>query len=143
MKHAFDWKKIIISAIGCGVAGLAIMFILTPVFYAIFPLIEAEYTNPLFRPMDNPWMSYIFLNPFVMGLIMAVLYPFVTNTFKIKELYKKGAHFGLLIWLLGIPGMLMTFSSFNLSAEIVISWTIQMLISYVAYGIIIAKIFKK
>ncbi len=144
MKHRdLPWNKIFKATIISGVIGFVISFILMILFTMLFPGLEAEYVSSLFRPWSDPLMYYVYLNPFVFSFFMSIIYYVMKDSLNMgkKKLCKKGVHFGVLIWLLGIPGMLMTYSSFSISAEMVASWTLQMLILYAVYGVIIVKVF--
>ncbi|MFH1786833.1 MAG: hypothetical protein ABH829_04250 [archaeon] len=138
-----DWRSIIISALGALVVGLVVFFALQPVFKIVAPGVMAEYgAAGIFRPWSDPWMSYVFVHPFFAGLFMAVVYNFVKDSIKADTLCKKGTHFGLLVFLLGIPGMLMSYSTFLISGAMVVTWTVQAFLQTVLIGIVIAKVFK-
>jgi hypothetical protein len=52
---------------------------------------------------------------------------------------KKGALFGLIIWaVFGIPGMLISLSSFQISPLLVASWTLGLLVQDLVAGLVFA-----
>jgi hypothetical protein len=136
-----ECKKVIIAGIAAGIVMLIVSFGLMPVWDMIFPGLSAEYTDSgIFRPWDDPWMSYIFIQPFIMGMILAFVFNEV-HPFKKMEWIKRGLFYGFTFWaLVTIPGMLVTYSSFLVSANMVISWTIDGLIGLLLAGIVVAKL---
>jgi len=137
-----NWKNVIVGGIAAGFVMLVLgWFVMMPALEMIFPGLSAEYeTSGVFRAWDDPLMSYILIHPFVIALIMAFVFNAV-QPFKKKEFVERGIYYGLLFWLLvTVPGMLMTLSSFNISVEMVLSWTLEFLIEMPIAGIIIAKL---
>lgn len=136
-----DWKNVIIGGIAAGFVMLILgWFVIMPVMELIWPGLMTEYESGVFRAWDDPLMSYMFIHPFVIALIMAFVFNAV-QPFKKKEFVERGIYYGLLFWLLvTVPGMLVTLSSFNVSVEMVLSWTIEFLIEMPIAGIIIAKL---
>jgi len=135
-----NWKKVTMGGVVAGVAMAVIgWFVMMPLFQMMFPELMAEYEGCVFRPWDDPWMSYMFVHPLVIGLIMAFVFN-LFQPFKKKSFIERGLYYGLAFWLLySVPGMLVTMSSFMVSAEMVLSWTIEFLIEMPIAGIIIAK----
>jgi len=136
-----DWKNVIIGGIAAGFVMFILgWFVMMPVLEMIFPGLPAEYESGVFRAWDDPLMSYMFIHPFVIALIMAFVFNAV-HPFKKKGFVERGIYYGLMFWLLvTVPGMLVTLSSFNVSVEMVLSWTIEFLIEMPITGIIIAKL---
>jgi hypothetical protein len=137
-------KQIFASGLAAGVAMLAASVILMMAFSAIFPELTAQYSSSaIFRPWSDPWMYYIYINPILVGLILAFIWPNVKGLFNAKSPCKKGAKFGVASWaLFGITGMLMTISTFNISTLMVLTWTISALVQDIVGGIVIAKLSK-
>lgn len=137
-------KKIIYFGVVSGVAMLILSVILGFVFKTVFPNIAAEYNNmSIFRPYSDPLMSLFFLQPFVLGIALAWLWPIVKPAFKGGKL-SRGVRLGLIYFVVGtIPGMYATLTSFQLSWQIVLSWTLAGLIEAGAAGIIFAHLDKE
>lgn len=140
-----EWGKIVKSGLAAGIVMLVISVALMPVWSTLIPGQQAEYENEhIFRPWSDPLMSYVFVHPFVLGLLMAYAYTYFGRGWKKKSLLCKGTFYGLLVWLVGgLPGMLMTISSFQLSNAMVLSWTVQGLIATLAGGFVIVKLWEK
>jgi len=109
-------------------------------FSAAFPSTIAEYQNTaIFRPWNDPLMYYMYLHPFIVGLLLSLVWSRTGSLIKESSRLKKGVLFGLSIWaVFGIPGMLMTLSSFQLSALLVGSWTLSLLLQDVVAGVVFA-----
>jgi hypothetical protein len=125
-------------------AGLAMLIVglaVSRVFLMVFPGINAEYMNPaIFRPWSDPLMRLYFLYPLVLGIILAFFWGMVKNSVKGTQVWLKGINFGLGYFVLaGIPGMLITYSSFKVSLILVVSWLISGLINGIVAGWIFAK----
>lgn len=130
-------KKIIVPGFLAGAAMLAASLVLNPVFAAILPELQMEYQNPaLFRPWSDPLMSLIFVHPFVVGVILAWVWD------KTKKIVKTGVMFGIIYWIVALPGMLISYSSFLVSLIMVLSWSLSGLLQALTAGIILAKINK-
>ena len=138
-----ECKKVIIGGLAAGLIMLILgWFVLMPVLGMIFPGLQAEYESGIFRPWDDPLMSYMFIHPFIIGLVMAYVFQ-AFKPYPKKSLVMRGISYGFMFWLLvTVPGMLVTLSSFNVSVEMVLSWTLEFLIEMPIAGIIIAKLAK-
>lgn len=135
-----ECKKVILAGIPAGLVMLAVSFGLMPVWDMIFPGLSAEYVDSgIFRPWSDPWMSYIFIQPFITGLILAFVFNGL-HPFKKMKWLKRGLFYGFVFWsLVTIPGMLVTYSSFLVSANMVISWTLNGLIGLLLAGLIVVR----
>lgn len=83
-------------------------------------------------------MSIYFVYPFLLGIILAWIWH------KIKVLFaggylKRGLSFGFIYWIITIPGMFISYSTFPISLVMVISWSLNGLIQILVAGIILAK----
>ena len=137
-------KKIIFPGLLAGVAMLAINMILGMlVFDRLIPSLSQEYTNPaLFRPWSDPLMSLMFLTPIITGFIMAWLWNYTKPAFGHLSGSQAGLMLGFIIWLLGLPGMVISLATFPVSFVMVLSWTISNLIQFPVGGLIIASMNK-
>ena len=136
-------KKIVVSGLVAGVADLIIgTLLLSKIFEIIFPGLSAEYeTSGLFRPWSDPLMSLVFIYPFVLGLIIAFVWDKTKKLVSGKDYIEKGLRFGCIYWLItGIPGMLMSYSSFPVSFTMILSWSLTGLVDAVLAGVISAKL---
>jgi hypothetical protein len=133
-------KKIILSGLVAGLLMLLAMMATGLAFSAAYPGTSAEYQNAaLFRPWDDPLMYYMYIHPFLMGLLLSLVWSRAGHLIKEESRPKKGAIFGLIIWaVFGIPGMLMTLSSFQISFLLVASWTLSLAVQDVLAGLVFA-----
>lgn len=141
-----NWKKIIISTIVVGLVMLILAFVNTSTWAPILhPGMMDEYESSVYRSWEDPWMSYVFVHPFLVAFMMAITFS-LFDPFKGKLCWKRGAKFGLLFWLITIvPGMLISYSSFVetvLSGTMILVWTIDGLIKYVIGGVVLAYKFE-
>lgn len=135
-------KKIIIGLIA-GASMLIINMLVSALISGYFPDIQAEYENDaLFRPWTDPIMSYIYFEPFIVAFILLWFWERTKSILPNKEWWIKGIYFGLLYWLLGLPGLFMSYSSFPISLMMTCSWIISGLFQALAVGIIYSKSFK-
>ena len=117
-------KKIFLSGLAAGAAMLLASLLLNFLFYAVFPGIKLEYQNPaMFRPWTDPIMQLFYLQPFLLGLIYAWLWIHLKAIF--IEHKWNSVMLGFYSIILSLPGMLMVYSSFQISLEMVISWTLS------------------
>jgi hypothetical protein len=137
-------KKILLPGLAAGLVMLLVSLIAGKAIGMLFPSITAEYQNPnLFRPWTDPLMSYIFVHPFVVGLLLAWVWHKLKGLARGKDLTKKGLEFGLAFWVVSsIPGMLISFSTFPLSLLMIASWTISGLLELLAAGVVLAHLNK-
>jgi|SRR3989338_8483697 len=132
-------EKIVKPGLLAGVAILIVSFILTPIINWLMPTIAQEYINPdIFRPWTDPLMSLYFLYPFVLGLVLAWVWMKIKKVIPGKNDSQKVSNFAIGYWLIaGLPGMLMTYASFQLSLAMVMTWSLSGLIdAYVASYVI-------
>jgi hypothetical protein len=135
-------KKVILPGLLAGLTMLVISMLLTQVNNIILPDLQTEYTNPaLFRPWSDPLMSLIFVEPFIVGLILAWLWHQTKCLIKSPGL-QKGLKFGLIYGVIGMPGMIMSYSSFPISLTMTLSWTVSGFIQVIGAGLVLAKLNK-
>jgi hypothetical protein len=133
-------KKFVISGLIAGALMLGVSLILSLIISAIFPDSMAEYSNAeIFRQWDDTLMYYMFVHPFVMGVILSFIWLKVRGLIGGEGL-KKGLIYGFYVWLFfGVPGMLMTISSFQVSTFLVLTWTVSVLAQDLVAGVAISR----
>ena len=134
-------KNKIIYGLLAGLAMLIVGLAISQVFSRIFPGINAEYANAaIFRPWTDPLMQLYFLYPFVLGIILAFFWGMVNGMIKGNNIWLKGINFGLGYFVLaGIPGMLISYATFQVSLILIISWLVSGLINGIVAGWIFAR----
>lgn len=135
--------KTVIFGIMAGLVMLIAGMAVGSAFSYAFPAIAAEYQNiSLFRPWSDPLMSLYYAVPFATGLILAWLWINLKDKISEKNAMKKGISFGLVYWIITIPGMAMSYSSFPVSPAMVASWSVSGLIQAICAGLIFSKLLK-
>lgn len=134
-------KKIFLPGLVAGIAVLAVGMLLNQIENYLFPSLTVEYVNPaLFRPWSDPLMSLYFLHPFLLGFILAWVWNKVKTLFVSGSVWRKGFRFGLSVWVVSsVPGMFISYSSFQVSLAMTISWLVSGLVSTIVAGWIFAK----
>lgn len=130
------WKKGLIA----GVAILATGIILNFIVGVALPSIATEYQNTdLFLPWTDPRMMGFFAYPFILGVVLAYLWDKVDV--KGKDAQTKALHFAKLYFIVAtIPGMYITFTSFQVSLPMVLIWTATGFIEAFVAGYVLAKV---
>ena len=128
-------KKILTTGLLLGFLLLVVSMLSSQVFYFLFPGLKAEYENPnIFRPWTDPAMQLFFLHPFVLGIILTWLWH------KVKGSFGNGLKFALVYWFVTIPGMFISYSSFQISPVMVLSWTVSGLLQSVVAGLYLGRV---
>ena len=143
-------RKIVLPGLVAGLAmlaiGLAASFLIDP----ILPGIKNEYANSkLFRPWSDPLMQLYYLHPIIVGLILAWVWDKVKPIFHECRLKKSVClcrcccGFGFMYWIMAtIPGMFITYASFQVSLPMVLNWSLVSLLQALAAGAVLAKMNK-
>lgn len=133
-------KKFIVPGLLAGVAALVAGLVVSRVMASMFPVLNLEFANPaLFRPWSDPLMSLYFLYPFVLGLILAWFWDKYKHAFEGSK-FAKVKKFTLTYWLISaIPGMFITYSSFQVSLLMIISWLLGGLVEVFVIAWVLVK----
>lgn len=135
--------KKILTGLLAGAIMLGIGMLIGQVFQYFVPELKNEYQNPnLFRPWSDPLMSLYFVVPFITGLILVFIWEMTKGIIKGNSMIEKGFNFGIIYWVIGIPGMIMSYSSFPLTFILVSSWTITALFQALVSGLLFSKMLK-
>ena len=135
-------KKILVGLLS-GAVMLGVSFLIGRIFEFFFPYLHVEYENTnLFRPWSDPIMLIYFIEPFILGIILAWIWDLMKSIIKGNTPAEKGIYFGYIYWVITIPGMLMSFSSFPLSITMVVSWSVALLVQALSSGLIFSKLLK-
>ena len=133
-------KKIVLPGLAAGLAMLAISLVLSMLWGKIFPGLQTEYANAnLFRPWSDPLMSFMFVQPLVMGFLLAWVWNKVKSSLKTGSSLNKGLKFGLAYWVVTLPGLLMSYSCFPISGTMILSWMLSMFVQALIAGLIYGK----
>lgn len=130
------WSRWISCSLAAGIA----MFLVGTAFHILVPIlapgIPPQYNNhELFRILSGWPLIYVVLHPFAYGFVFAAAFV----TLRRWSSFPYGIHgaciFGAGVFVVGsLPVYLLAFASFQVSGEIIVSWTIQSLAQYVLAG---------
>lgn len=119
-------KKLLGPGLIAGLAMLVAAMLVGWVINAIFPSLAVQYQDYLvFRPMDDPLMVWYFIYFFVLGVGMAWLWSMVKDKMRGKTPCKKAKYLMVRYWpAIMLPGMMITYSSFNMSFAMIAAWSV-------------------
>jgi len=136
-------KKVFLLGLLVGLVMTIVGLLAMPLFNILMPGLQAEYENlAIFRAWSDPLMQLFFLYTFVSAIILAYIWDKVKSVFKSNSQYKKGLYFGIMYFLISVPGILICYSTFQISFLMTISWIIPSLIQALFAGVILAKVNK-
>ncbi|MFA6992478.1 MAG: hypothetical protein WC269_04350 [Candidatus Gracilibacteria bacterium] len=137
-------KKVVLPGILAGVLMLIVGMGINYLMNLFVPALMVEYTTSgLFRPWEDPLMSLYFAYPIVLGLALAWFWNKTKSSFKGASVFGRGASFGFACFLIAtIPGMLVTYASFDISLGMVLSWTLMGIVDLLIAGFVFAKLNK-
>src|SRR3989304_7813630 len=109
-----------------GVVNLIIGFGLNWLLGIIFPSMMLEYQNTaIFRPWSDPLMTVYFGYPFVLGLVLAYFWEMAGKELKGNTPVEKALGFATLYFIIAtIPGMFISYTSFQVSLVMIAAWTV-------------------
>lgn len=135
-------RKVIVSLVSGGVM-LIVGMIVGQLLQLLMPSTKIEYQNPnLFRPWSDPIMSLVFIEPFILSAFLLWIWTMTKELFKSDSQLYNGLFFGFIYWIITIPGMIMSYSSFPVSLMLVCSWSITILFQALFAGVIFSKMVK-
>lgn len=134
-------KKNVLSGLLAGFVMLLIWFGFSYVLMWVFPDLVSQYDNTnLYRSMKDPISGLFVFHPFVLALILAFVWDKSKTLFSARKFFTRGVQFGLVYFVIVLPGILMSYITSPYSAEIVLSWVVSVLISALTAGIVFEKI---
>jgi len=110
----FFWKKGLLAGLANLVVGLGI----NQLVGVLLPAVASQYQNTaMFRPWSDPLMTVYFAYPFILGLVAAYLWDKVGKP--------KPLEFAKFYFIIAtIPGMFITYTSFQISLMMVLLWAV-------------------
>jgi hypothetical protein len=137
-------KKIFFPGLIASIVILLLGMIISIALNYLLPGMKAAYENTsVFRAWSDPLMSLYFLYPFLIGFLLAWVWNKIKKVVKGKSVWKRGFKFATTIWLLSsVPGLVLTFSSFQIGIDITLVWLAIALIQLNCAGLIYAKMNK-
>jgi hypothetical protein len=107
-------------------------------FSELFPALTGEFHNAaLFRAPDDWRMGLYFAHPVLVGLLLAWAWNKGGILFRRKNRFDTVMVFAFLAWvLISIPGMLISYATFPVSGEMILSWSLSGLAQFIIAGIV-------
>lgn len=124
----------------CGaLAGLVQLLVGTGFHVAtpiLCPDLPAQYSNvALFRPWEGWTSTYMLLHPMGFGIVFAAGFLKLQSRGSFPGRFLGGLAYGFGIFIVGsLPVFLLTFASFQVSAQLIAAWIAQNACQYIAAG---------
>lgn len=108
-----------------GFANLLLGLGVNVVLQMILPGLAEEYQNTaIFRPWQDPLMMIYFAYPFILGIVLAYLWGLLRKVLKGSD-PQKAMQFAKIYFIVAtIPGMFISYTSFQLSFLMILVWTV-------------------
>ena len=136
-------KKTILIGLLIGLVMTITSVVLNMVIGFVLPQIQKEYVgNNMFRPWNDPLMSLIFVAPFLLGIIFAILWEKHKSMLPGKTAYSKVMKLLMLYFCFSIIGMIITYSTFTISILMVLTWVIEGFFELIVGAWILSKMIK-
>jgi len=142
------WKKIILSGLIAGVAAFIVGSLLymnpmTAELYAKSGPSMCSKSMELFGG-TLPWLALMFLSGLVSTVLLAILYSYTEKGIGMKSLWKKGAFFGFLLWIVvTLPNAFDTWLLHSFPDAILAVESINSLIGGLVAGIVLALAYER
>lgn len=126
------WKKGLIA----GFVNVVLLLGVNWIVSALLPSVAIEYQNTaIFRSWQDPLMMAYFAYPFILGVVLAYLWKLLKakNPLEFAKLY---------FVIATIPGMYISYTSFQLSQAMILVWTVTGFIQAYVAGYVFTKVKK-
>ena len=124
-----------------GVAVLVVGFGLNWLIGAVFPSIAQEYQNlAIFRPWTDPLMIVYFAHPFILGIVLAYLWNILEKQLSGDSINKAFQFAKLYFVIATIPGMFISYTSFQVSLFMILAWAVSGFLQVFAAGLVFARV---
>lgn len=135
--------KTLLTGVLAGIAMIAINFAFGWLVNLVNINIRNEYFNEeVFRPWTDWRMWLMFLQPFVGGLLLAFFWTLIRRSVPGRTLNQKSLNFGFGFFLVSVPGMIISYASFQVSGAMVLSWTLGNLLQAIGASQVVSRILK-
>lgn len=130
-------KKVILPGIVAGILMTIVGMGYSTLMAKLLPAIMAEYKNTaIFRPWEDPLMQLFFAYPFVLGLALAYAWDKVKGSLGNNKVL--AFVYGVFL-IATIPGLLITYSCFQVSLLMTLNWTASSLINVLVATLVLKK----
>lgn len=143
-----NFKKIIVCGSVAGLAGFMVGSILymNPLISAIYSSTNASACSKsmeLFGGTGN-WLFLMLLGGIISTIFVAVLYSYTEKAFGTMQAWKKGALFGIILWLVAkLPNSYYIWLLYNYPDIMNIIETFNGLVGAIVTGIVLAYLYEK
>jgi hypothetical protein len=136
-------KKVVVPGVLAAIVSFIASMAIGYLFHFIDPSLKTEYENTnIFRPWSDPLMNIYYVYPFLLSIILAWLWDKSKQLFS-GNIVKKALTFAFIYWLASnVPGMVMSYSSFQISAIMTISWSVSGFVQVFVAMLVIGKMNK-
>lgn len=129
-------KKGLLAGLAILVLGVVFNFVLE----ALIPSLANEYQNSaLMRPWTDPLMIIFFAYPFILGIVASYFWNLLVKNFSGNAINKAFQFARTYFIIATIPGMFISYTTFQVSFLMVLSWTILGFLEIFVAGFIFAK----
>ncbi len=136
-------KKTIFAGLLTGLVMTITSVVVSMIFGFVLPQIQKEYVgNSIFRPWSDPLMSLIFVAPFLIAIILAILWEKHKNMLPGNNSYAKVMKLFMLYFCFSIIGMIITYSTFAISLLMVFSWMVSGFLQLIIGAWVLLKMIK-
>ena len=92
------------------------------------------------RKLSKSWLKFEYIVGGILGIVLAWIWDKTKSLVEGKTAIERAYKFGLAYWVIaGIPGMFITYSSFQVSLAMIVTWSFSGLVEAVVAGWIFAK----
>jgi len=140
----FKIKPIIISGLAYWIVSFFIQIIAFSLWIFLIPNFIQLYQTAAFRPFNDPATIGLFILPILNGLIFATFYGAIKEKITCNTAFERGTTYGLFLFLVsGIPWLILIYSLFNVQADLIAAWSVELLVRLYIGGAVIAILYEK
>jgi len=109
--------------------------ILNAIFGSVFPALNTEYAQPIFKSGSNPLNILLFIAIAINGFLLTYLW------IKTKKSWKSGLEFGATMGIiLSVPMFINNYGNLSLSTLMLITWSLFYLVDALVAGMVLEKL---
>lgn len=126
-----------------GLVNLCLGVTLSIVLRILIPSLDLEFQNiEMFRLWDDPLQIFFLLYPFILGLVMSYLWVNTEKLFSGNNLSKAFQFARFYFVIATLPGMFISYASFQVSLIMIIYWTVAGFMQAYVAGLVFTKAIK-
>lgn len=130
-------KKVIIPGLVAGLLMTIANMVISILMGKAMPSMMVEYQNTaIFRAWSDPLMQAFYAHPFILGLALAYVWDKVKGSLSGNKVL--GFVFGYFL-VATLPGMFISYTSFQISLTMTLAWTVMGLVSAYVAALVLNK----